>query len=56
LEFRQVGNSGLTVSSIGLGCNRFGVRADAKKSAAIVDTAIEHGITMFDVADVYGEP
>ncbi|HEX3615119.1 MAG TPA: aldo/keto reductase [Solirubrobacteraceae bacterium] len=56
MEYRQVGDSGLTVSALGLGCNRFSIRSDAKQSEAIVATAIECGITMFDVADVYGEP
>jgi aryl-alcohol dehydrogenase-like predicted oxidoreductase len=56
MDYRQLGDSGLTVSALGLGCNRFGIKCDAKQSEAIVATAIDHGITMFDVADVYGDP
>ena len=52
---RNLGRSGLRVSAIGLGCNNFGGRIDLEASRKVVDAAIDHGITLFDTADVYGE-
>src|SRR4051812_20512768 len=54
MKVRRLGNSGLKVSVIGLGCNNFGMRIDAAQTQAVVDAAIEAGITLFDTADVYG--
>lgn len=54
VEFRQLGNSGLTVSVVGLGCNNFGVRCDFDQSEAVINSAIDNGITFFDTADIYG--
>jgi aryl-alcohol dehydrogenase-like predicted oxidoreductase len=54
VEYRTLGNSGLLVSAIGLGCNNFGVRLDAEGTRAVVDAAIEAGVTLFDTADMYG--
>ena len=54
MRYRQLGSSGLTVSVIGLGCNAFGARIDEKQTRAVVDAAVEHGITFFDTADIYG--
>jgi aryl-alcohol dehydrogenase-like predicted oxidoreductase len=54
MKVRRLGNSGLKVSVIGLGCNNFGMRIDAARTQAVVDAAIEAGITLFDTADVYG--
>jgi aryl-alcohol dehydrogenase-like predicted oxidoreductase len=54
MEYRQLGDSGLTVSVVGLGCNNFGGRIDADQAAAVVDAAVDAGITLFDTADVYG--
>ena len=51
---RNVGNSGLRVSSIGLGCNNFGMRVDAADSRKIIQRALDLGITLFDTAPVYG--
>jgi aryl-alcohol dehydrogenase-like predicted oxidoreductase len=55
MEIRNLGKSGLRVSAIGLGCNNFGARIDRQATAAVLDAAFEHGITLFDTADVYGE-
>ncbi|MBL8629504.1 MAG: aldo/keto reductase [Rhodospirillaceae bacterium] len=55
MEYRYLGRSGLKVSAVGLGCNNFGMIIDAEKTKAVVDKAIEIGITLFDTADVYGE-
>ncbi|HMS58594.1 MAG TPA: aldo/keto reductase [Tepidiformaceae bacterium] len=54
MEFRNVGFSGLRVSVAGLGCNNFGMRLDQEKTQAVVDKAIDLGVTLFDTADVYG--
>ena len=54
MKVRRLGNSGLKVSVVGLGCNNFGMRIDAAQTQAVVDAAIEAGITLFDTADIYG--
>jgi aryl-alcohol dehydrogenase-like predicted oxidoreductase len=56
VRYRQVGQSDLTVSVLGLGCNNFGLVCDAAQSRAIVDAALEAGITLFDTAQAYGRP
>ncbi len=54
MRYRRLGNSGLPVSVVGIGCNNFGRKVDAAGTRAVVDAAIDHGITLFDTADVYG--
>jgi aryl-alcohol dehydrogenase-like predicted oxidoreductase len=54
MEFRNVGGSGLRVSLVGLGCNNFGGRIDFDATARVVHRALDAGITLFDVADTYG--
>lgn len=54
MKFRQLGNSGLTVSEIGLGCNNFGARCDFERSKEVLYAALDLGITFFDTADIYG--
>src|SRR5262245_65172649 len=54
MTYRQLGRSGLTVSTVGLGCNAFGSRIDADRTLAVVRAALDAGITFFDTADVYG--
>ena len=44
----------LEVSVVGLGCNNFGRRIDADATRAVVDAALEAGVTFFDTADIYG--
>ena len=41
---------------VGLGCNNFGRRVDVEGTRAVVDAAIEAGITFFDTANTYGSP
>jgi aryl-alcohol dehydrogenase-like predicted oxidoreductase len=53
MRYRELGASGLTVSVTGLGCNNFGRRLDLDRTRAVVDAAIDAGITMFDTADIY---
>jgi aryl-alcohol dehydrogenase-like predicted oxidoreductase len=54
MKMRRLGTSGLKVSEVGLGCNNFGMRVDAKATQDVVDAALEAGITFFDTADIYG--
>jgi len=54
MKTRRLGNSGLKVSAVGLGCNNFGMRIDAKETDAVVGAAIDAGVTLFDTADIYG--
>src|SRR3954466_8843199 len=54
MTYRPLGNSGLMVSTVGLGTNAFGSRIDAEQSRAVVDAAIDAGITLFDTTDTYG--
>jgi aryl-alcohol dehydrogenase-like predicted oxidoreductase len=51
----RLGRSGLPVSVVGLGCNNFGSRIDAEQTRAVVQTALEAGVTLFDTADIYGK-
>ena len=57
---RTLGNSGIEVSPIGLGCNNFGRKGtrteDQTGTDAVIHAAIDHGITLFDTADIYGNP
>jgi aryl-alcohol dehydrogenase-like predicted oxidoreductase len=54
MHYRPLGNSGLLVSVVGLGCNNFGRRLDAEGTRAVVDAALDAGITLLDTADIYG--
>lgn len=54
MEYRNLGSTGLKVSVAGIGCNNFGMRCDAARSAAVVHAALDQGINFFDTADVYG--
>lgn len=52
MESRALG--ALQVSTVGLGCNNFGMRLDAAATRAVVDAAVDAGITYFDTAESYG--
>jgi aryl-alcohol dehydrogenase-like predicted oxidoreductase len=52
MDTRRIGS--LEVSVVGLGCNNFGRRLDSDSTSAVVDAAVDAGITFFDTADVYG--
>ncbi|MCU1441218.1 MAG: aldo/keto reductase [Rhodoglobus sp.] len=58
IEYRALGASGLMVSTIGLGCNNFGragtLTATQEGTTAVIDEAIELGVTLLDTADMYG--
>ena len=59
MTYRRLGSSGLSVSAVGLGCNNLGRAGTASASQegtdAVVHAAIDAGITLFDVADMYGK-
>jgi aryl-alcohol dehydrogenase-like predicted oxidoreductase len=52
MQTRKIGS--LEVSLVGLGCNNFGGRIDDGATRAVVDAALDAGITLFDTADIYG--
>jgi aryl-alcohol dehydrogenase-like predicted oxidoreductase len=54
MTYTQLGSSGLTVSTVGLGTNNFGGRMPDDQVPAVVEAAIDAGITLFDTADIYG--
>jgi aryl-alcohol dehydrogenase-like predicted oxidoreductase len=54
VETTPLGGSELQVSRVGLGCNNFGRRLDRDATRAVVDAALDAGVTFFDTADVYG--
>ncbi len=54
MDARALGRSGLQVSVVGLGCNNFGRRCGEEATRAVVEKALDSGITLFDTADVYG--
>jgi len=54
MRTRRLGSEGPEVSVVGLGCNNFGMRVDLERTRAVVDAALDAGITLFDTADIYG--
>jgi aryl-alcohol dehydrogenase-like predicted oxidoreductase len=56
MSYRRLGDSGLAVSAVGIGCNNFGSRIDADRAREVVHAALDLGINLFDTADVYGAP
>ena len=52
MDIRRIGS--LEVSIVGLGCNNFGGRLDLRRTAAVVEAALDAGVTFFDTADTYG--
>lgn len=58
IEYRNLGDSGLRVSTIGLGCNNFGragtVTETQEGTSAVIHAAIDSGVTLLDGADLYG--
>ena len=55
MDYRKLGSSGLRISAVGLGCNPFGTEVDVPAAQAIVDRAIDLGVTYFDSADSYSD-
>jgi len=58
MQKRKLGNSGLEVSPIGLGCmgmtSSYGPPPDKKQMISLIRTAVERGVNFFDTAEVYG--
>jgi aryl-alcohol dehydrogenase-like predicted oxidoreductase len=58
MKKRQLGNSGLEVSALGLGCMGisfgYGPAAEKKDAIELIRNAVEKGITFFDTAEAYG--
>jgi 1-deoxyxylulose-5-phosphate synthase len=58
IEYRALGRSGLIVSTVGLGCNNFGRAGTTTETQegtnAVIDAAVDAGVTLFDTADIYG--
>ncbi|HEU0335723.1 MAG TPA: aldo/keto reductase [Gaiellaceae bacterium] len=54
MELVPLGSSDLRISRVGLGCNNFGGRLDLARTRAVVDAALDAGVTFLDTADIYG--
>lgn len=58
MQMRKLGNSGLEVSALGLGCMgmsfSYGPPKDKKEMISLLHSAVDQGITFFDTAEVYG--
>jgi aryl-alcohol dehydrogenase-like predicted oxidoreductase len=55
MRTRFLGEGGPEVSVVGLGTNNFGGRIDYEQSLAVVDAALDSGVTLIDTADIYGQ-
>ena len=53
MNYRNLGNSGILVSEIGLGTNNFGRKLNYKESEIIIKSTLDHGINLLDTADMY---
>lgn len=53
MQYRNLGFSGLKVSTIGLGTNQFGGKCDLETTKNIIAAALEAGVNFIDTADVY---
>jgi aryl-alcohol dehydrogenase-like predicted oxidoreductase len=52
---RILGEGGPEVSVVGLGTNNFGARCDLEQSRAVIEAALDEGITLVDTADIYSQ-
>jgi len=55
MRTRVLGEGGPEVSVVGLGTNNFGGRIDYEQTLAVIDAALDAGVTLFDTADIYGQ-
>ncbi len=56
MEKKALGNSGLELTSVGIGCMMFGLMCDQRQTNEIVAAALDADINFFDTADIYGGP
>jgi aryl-alcohol dehydrogenase-like predicted oxidoreductase len=54
MNYRKLGNTGLKVPEVSLGCMAFGRWIDKQQSFRVMDAALSEGLILFDTADVYG--
>jgi aryl-alcohol dehydrogenase-like predicted oxidoreductase len=54
MQMKQLGSSPLKVSTVGVGCMNFGTMCNQATTDAIVTAALELGVNLFDIADLYG--
>ena len=58
MQKRKLGSSNLEVSALGLGCMGmsygYGPAHDKKEMISVIRSAVEHGVTFFDTAEIYG--
>ena len=58
MQQRKLGDSGLEVSALGLGCmgltSAYGPATEHEQAIGLIRTAVERGVTFFDTAEVYG--
>src|SRR5215475_8977748 len=54
MEKRLLPSTELAASLVGLGCNNFGMKIDLEASRAVINAALDAGVTFFDTADMYG--
>jgi len=55
MRTRFLGEGGPEVSVVGLGTNNFGRRCDYEQTLAVIDAALDAGVTLLDTADIYGQ-
>lgn len=55
MRTRTLGDGGPEVSVVGLGTNNFGRRCDYEQTLAVIDAALDAGVTLLDTADIYGQ-
>ena len=55
MRARTLGDGGPEVSVVGLGTNNFGARCDLTQARAVIDAALDTGVTLFDTADIYSQ-
>jgi aryl-alcohol dehydrogenase-like predicted oxidoreductase len=52
VRIRILGEGGPEVSVVGLGTNNFGARCDLEQSRAVLEAALDAGVTLIDTADI----
>ena len=55
MRTRTLGEGGPEVSVVGLGTNNFGARCDLEQSRAVLEAALDDGVTLIDTADIYSQ-